>query len=241
MNNLSDHYEGFYGSSGRALSEWRRLGGADKALNVVKLWNMATGTSRAPTVVDIGCGDGAVAQHLAEYGFCDRIDGYELAPTAVVMARERQIPNAHFYITPDGAVPPSATKYDLAILSHVIEHADDPRFLLRQAARVARYVYVEVPLELTIRLGSDFKWTDVGHINFYNPILIRQLVQSTELEVCAEDIADPSLDAIAWKHGWRGRARWMFKHLALRARPSLATKIFVYHGCLIARSSEELA
>ena len=37
--------------------------------------------------------------------------------------------------------------FDLGLLSHVIEHVDDPRPVIRETARVARLVYIEVPLE----------------------------------------------------------------------------------------------
>ncbi len=48
--------------------------------------------------------------------------------------------------------------------SHVVEH---PRTLLHEARRVARHVFVEVPLEHNLRLPRDFAADDLGHINAY--------------------------------------------------------------------------
>lgn len=46
--------------------------------------------------------------------------------------------------------------FDLAIQSHVLEHVEYPRVVSHEAARVADYVFVEVPLELNRRTAEHF-------------------------------------------------------------------------------------
>lgn len=61
--------------------------------------------------------------------------------------------------------------FDLAILSHVLEHVEFPRVLIRTAQRVAKYVFWEIPLEdnfrLPDRLQNAGSFQDAGHINFF--------------------------------------------------------------------------
>ena len=82
-------------------------------------------------------------------------------------------------------------RFDLAVLSHVLEHAEHPRRLLAEASRVARVLFVEVPLEDTWRLARDFTPDAVGHINFYSMASLRRLVQSCGLEVLDERVVPP--------------------------------------------------
>jgi hypothetical protein len=66
-----------------------------------------------------------------------------------------------------------------------VEH---PRQLIYEASRVARRVFIEVPLEDTARLPRDFVLDPVGHINFYSMKSIRRLAQSCDLRVTHERI-----------------------------------------------------
>jgi hypothetical protein len=124
------------------------------------------------------------------------------------------------------------------ILSHVIEHVEDPRGLLYEAKRIGRYVFVEVPLEFHVRTPRDFRWTDLGHINMYNPKLIRQLIQSTCLQVVYQRQVCPS-HAVMTAYGNRAIAncKWAIKQGLLTLLPPVATRLFTYHSCLLARSS----
>ncbi|MCD4670763.1 MAG: class I SAM-dependent methyltransferase [Actinomycetia bacterium] len=63
------------------------------------------------------------------------------------------------------SIPYDNAHFDLAILSHVIEHVEYPRRLLRKAGRVALYVFVDVSLEDTIRFTRDVRFSRTDHIN----------------------------------------------------------------------------
>ncbi len=117
------------------------------------------------------------------------------------------------------------------------EHVEEPRTLLRETKRVAMYVFVEVPLELNARTCRDFRWTNVGHINLYNSLLIRWLVQSTGLRVLAEKVTCPSRAVFAFQRpALQSILHWALKAMFLRVVPQIACRLFTYHGCLLATS-----
>src|SRR4051812_7194598 len=128
------------------LGRWRGLGAASKAAHVVELVRRAG--LRPTTLVEIGCGDGALLEALSRAGVASVYDGFELSGPAAAIAAGRGIPGARRIEAYDGArVPAGDGAYDLAVVSHVLEHVPDPPALLAEAARVGRHVIVEVPLE----------------------------------------------------------------------------------------------
>lgn len=231
---MESHYECYYEAEG--LETWRRLGGYDKARNIRRLW----GDRVAPTVIEVGCGDGAVAEHLAATTFFTDYVGVDISGSGIRKARAKRIDRAKFALFDGRRIPVRNQRFDLAVLSHVLEHVEEPRSLLRECARVARYVFVEVPLELNIRSPRDFTWDSVGHINLFNPLLLRHIVQSSDLAIVDQRTTAPGYASVAFRKGrLLGCLVWSVKTSLLRMSPRIATTLLTYHGCVLARSHED--
>src|SRR5688572_32908 len=81
-------------------------------------------------VIDVGCGDGAVAAHLAARRPGLRIEGYD------VMGRDDAAIPIHRF---DGRTLPLADRsVDAVLLVDVLHHCEFPGQLLKEAMRVSR-------------------------------------------------------------------------------------------------------
>jgi len=221
-------YEDIYSHHAAFGIEWRKIGARDKSANIRNVCESVPHRS----ILEIGCGDGAIMREL--HGFGEKIMGLEISQSAVNQCIQTGLRVALF----DGTLVPYADRsVDLAILTHVVEHLENPREILYEAARVATYVFVEVPLEDNRSLTMDFVPNEIGHINFYSIKTIRQLLQTCGLEIKAQKISHSSLAGYRYRLGNKGYAAWSVKSAALLF-PQLATKIWTYHCSLVAGSPE---
>ena len=184
----------------------------------------------------------SVLGRLAELAFGETHTAIEVSESGLEAIRGRHLPSLAECRRFDGeCIPYADTSFDLAVLSHVVEHVENPRKLLYEARRVARHVFVEVPLEHNLRLPRDFETDELGHINAYTAATIRRLLQSSDLEVLSQIVTNRSLATYAF-HGERlARVKFGIKELALRALPSLATAVWTYHCALLCRPAPAAA
>lgn len=231
---ISEIYQDSYSTQSR---EWRTLGAVDKAANIIRAARSVS-LPPSPRVLEIGSGDGAIAQELANRGFFGSYRGFDLSRSGVAEAQARGISGADFTQTAGGAIPVADDSADLVVLSHVVEHLEHPRVLLYEARRIAPLVLIEVPLEHNARLPRDHVWDGVGHINKYTATTIRQLVQTCDLEIAVQFTTNPS-KAVATFHAdtAKRRVEWRMKDVALRLAPRLARTLFTYHETILARRS----
>ncbi len=224
---LLDNYADYYSDG---ASEWRRLGAIGTADNVVAL----CGHLAPDRVLEIGAGDGSILQRLSEMDFGRQLHAIEISPSGVAAIHKRRIPRLADCQVFDGYTIPYATDhFDVAILSHVLEHAEHPRRLLVESARVARYLVVEVPMEDTLRLTGDFHWDAVGHINYYTPTTLRRLAQSCGLRVIRQITTNAPRDTYTFTSGKRGLLQYYMKEAVLRLSSRVATELFCYHGTIL--------
>jgi SAM-dependent methyltransferase len=247
---VSADLQAFYGdlytvddpSRAQFLGGWRRLGAANKAAHIAKLC-----AELAPrTVVEIGCGDGALLLALSERGVGATLDGFELSAEAAELARQKHIPNARRIEAYDGLhIPAEDDAYDLAVLSHVVEHVPEPAPLLAEAARLARHVIVEVPLEANRsakRPAVRAEAARIGHVHAFDRAAVRDLMAGAGLRVTAE-LSDPlslahhSYFAADGQARARAAAKTFVRRALFRASPQRAERLFtVHYACLAERA-----
>jgi SAM-dependent methyltransferase len=185
-------------------------------------------------VVEIGCGDGALLEELQT--LAPTLDGFELSPTAAGFARQRGVVRRVEAF--DGThVPAPDDAYDLAVLSHVVEHVPDPIPLLNEAKRIAPYVLVEVPLEdnLSARRATKQRLAErAGHVHTLNRASLQAMLTAAQLEPTTE-----LTDALPYEHHafqsgtTRGAVKWATR-TALH-RLGLAERLFTVHYAVLAR------
>jgi SAM-dependent methyltransferase len=226
---LADNYAHYYDQDDD-LAEWRQLGALDKCQNIVRLCSKL----ERDDILEIGCGEGALLERLSALKFGSRFSGLEISPSAVRRVCQKKLLNVDIQLFDGYQIPHEDKRFDLAILSHVIEHVEYPRKLIHEAARVAKSVFLEVPLEDNVRLSDDFVFDRVGHINFYNVKTIRSLVQSCGMKVLDAYLSHSSPAAYAYRKGaWQGNVSYLIKELGLRVWPKVATRRFTYHYSLV--------
>lgn len=223
------HYEGDYSEE---AMRWRRVCGADKAENLTSI----LGNEPVETVLEVGCGTGCVLAELRKKGIGSTHIGVDLADPAA-----HRDENAHglTLLNYDGVrLPFDDDSFDLVYASHVLEHVPDERAFVRELARVSRkYVYLEVPCELTLRTSeSTLQHTlNIGHINSYTPLSFVLTLETTDAEPIRMEIFSHSNPvALFYASSSLARIKAWTKEALRRAMlrgpwKSLAPSIFVYH------------
>lgn len=178
---LQAAYDGQYTDK---VSAWRELAGKHKARNIVAV----CAGRRFRDVLECGAGEGGVLMHLDAAGFAENLYAAEISDSGVRAIRARQLPSVRAVEKFDGyTLPFPDRRFDLAILSHVLEHVEHPRLLLRELRRVSRFQAIEVPLDYAPDIDRR---TDhllgYGHINVFTPSLLRFLLKSEGYSIVAD-------------------------------------------------------
>ena len=220
-------YASYYGTA--AKLDWYEVCAPDKARNILDLCLPLN----AQRVLDVGAGNGSVLQRYLDGGLGAEVHAVEISDSGLVELRKRMDSRFIKATAYDGVrIPYPNDSFDLAILSHVLEHVEHPRLLLHEIRRVAKRVYIEVPLEcLRYRhnLRGDWAMDTTGHINYYSEDILRRQLQTSGWHVDRIEVRRPSPDAYTFAHGKLGLLQWLAKCAVLAFAPRLASGLFCWH------------
>ena len=163
---------------------WRMLGAKYKAQHII---HVCKGYS-FKTVLEVGAGDGSILKLLSERDFSPGYDAVEISDSGVELIKKAGIKNLRSVQEFDGyKLPFEDDSFDLIILSHVLEHVEHERLLLRELKRVAKMFVIEVPLDYKPGVDKRIKhFLAYGHINVYTPTSLRYLLQTEGYEVLGD-------------------------------------------------------
>ncbi|MDN3579615.1 class I SAM-dependent methyltransferase [Mucilaginibacter flavus] len=175
-------YDQFYQKHDEA---WRMLGAKYKAQHIIDVCKGLTFNK----VLEVGAGDGSILKILSDHDFAPEYNAVEISESGVQYIQSRAIKNLKSVQVFDGyKLPFEDDSFDLIILSHVLEHVEHERILLREIKRVAKRCVIEVPRDYKTGVDTRIKhFLAYGHINVYTPTSLRYLL-STEGFVVENDL-----------------------------------------------------
>ena len=190
------------------------------------------------SLLDVGSGEGSVLAEISRRGLAASMDAVEISASGIERINARNLPIRSVQSFDGYKLPFPDKAFDTAIAIHVLEHVEHERLFLREIARVAKVVFVEVPLEHTFRLKRSIaKGKPFGHINHYTNDRFLSVLETSGLTPTRSRVFANSLP---YETFLAGRAKGTIKHAirsgAVRLAPALAPKLFVYLGAALCSS-----
>jgi ubiquinone/menaquinone biosynthesis C-methylase UbiE len=176
--NVKTAYNEFYEKHDEA---WRMLGAKFKAQHIIDVCEGRI----FKKVLEVGAGDGSILKLLADKDFAPEYHAVEISDSGVELILSRNIKDVKSVQLFDGYhLPFDDDSFDLIILSHVLEHVEHERLLLRELKRVARHCVIEVPRDYKAGVDTRIKhFLAYGHINVYTPTSLRYLLSTEGFEI----------------------------------------------------------
>ncbi|WP_310459754.1 class I SAM-dependent methyltransferase [Sphaerotilus sp.] len=194
-----DHFLQLYQTELEQEAEWLRRGAAEKANSIEQFLRIHE--IHPLRLVELGCGVGAVITECQRRNLAATYMGVDYSHEAIdylrtnspgIEAVQGDITDPQFRV--DGSS-------DIVVVSHVLEHLEEPARFLASMQRALKfsYVVIEVPLEdlMASRVKAtmkDRKGNVAGHVQFFTTATFEALIESSGLRIVDRRTYVPVLD-----------------------------------------------
>jgi SAM-dependent methyltransferase len=144
-------------------------------------------------VLDLGCGHGDITAAIAERGA--EVVGIDHSATNLAIARQAH-PDVNYVEADAREYLASGEKFDVLIMSHILEHLDRPDELLEFAAANFNLIYIEVPdFEASVlnpvrqKRGRTLIYSDNDHVAEFDRREMDELIEGAGIEIVEREFA----------------------------------------------------
>lgn len=141
-------------------------------------------------VLDLGCKFGEISNKIAE--FAHKVVGVDVNANNIVVAKSRYNKSNLKFVHADAFefLQHSQDKFDVIILSHILEHVDEPISFLKQCALHSSRVFIEVPdydksylNHYRTKMNNPLQYTDADHVWEFDRDELHQIVENSGWKV----------------------------------------------------------
>jgi 2-polyprenyl-3-methyl-5-hydroxy-6-metoxy-1,4-benzoquinol methylase len=120
------------------------------------------------SLLDVGCGEGVLAQRLARHLRSSRVVGVDLEEDSIQAGwAQHTAHNLEYKALGGGELPFADGEFELVSAIEVLEHVPDPQRTLREMSRCAeRHLLVSVPREplwRALNMARGAYWSELGN------------------------------------------------------------------------------
>jgi SAM-dependent methyltransferase len=148
---------------------------------------------RQHNVLDLGCARGEITWIVAEY--VEKVVGIDHTKELIEIAiRDNFRPNITYIVGDALEYLQKEQNFDVLILSHILEHIDNPKKFLLDFNKYFKYIYIEVPdfdrsfLNIyRVDQKRELVWTDLDHVSEFDRQDLKDILNECNLLVISAE------------------------------------------------------
>jgi SAM-dependent methyltransferase len=147
-------------------------------------------------IIDIGCGNGDVIDKIIKKATAKNIIGIDYNQASINRIKEKYgdtiklvCDDLFNYLGNNKEI-----SFDVVILSHILEHLENPSDFLNKISKTSKYFYIEVPDFQTNHLNlyrekinTDLIYTDIDHVTEFDRNELETIISNANLKIIERD------------------------------------------------------
>lgn len=164
--------------------EWHQEDSAWKADQIVSMLRRNGLTYNK--ICEVGCGAGEILHQMSKT-LPEHVtfDGYEIAPQAYEIAKQKESDRLHFHLEDVARIEENS--YDILLLIDVMEHVPDYMGFVQRCAEKAKYKVFHIPLDIHVSSVVRATLTNardaVGHLHYFTADTALAVLRDTGLNI----------------------------------------------------------